>query len=173
MKTDCKLEMLNCEISPKTCSFREGTWDNGVWFICMKNDFSWMVILSLLASTGNNLRASDSILVYLLPRTSRHSLAVLSPNVYAVLSPHLTPMSVQFYVSSNDCKLTLSLIRPQFVYFIFWIFLFLVSHRALYLRQAGGRILAERLSARLLILQCVFSVGGVWCHASGMQFVTL
>ena len=31
------------------------------------------------------------------------------------------------------------------------------------------RIIAERLSARLLILQCVFSVGGVWCHASGMQ----
>ena len=30
-------------------------------------------------------------------------------------------------------------------------------------------IIAERLSARLLILQCVFSVGGVWCHASGMQ----
>ena len=26
---------------------------------------------------------------------------------------------------------------------------------------------------RLLILQCVLSVGGVWCHASGMQFVTL
>ena len=22
-------------------------------------------------------------------------------------------------------------------------------------------------------MQCVFSVGGVWCHASGMQFVTL
>ena len=27
-------------------------------------------------------------------------------------------------------------------------------------------IIAERLSARLLILQSVFSVGGVWCHAS-------
>ena len=34
-------------------------------------------------------------------------------------------------------------------------------------------IIAERLSARLLILQCMFSVGGVWCHASGIQFVTL
>ena len=34
-------------------------------------------------------------------------------------------------------------------------------------------VLAERLSARLLILQCMFSVGGVWCHASRMQFVTL
>ena len=33
-------------------------------------------------------------------------------------------------------------------------------------------IIAERLSARLLILQCMFSVGGVWCHASGIQFVT-
>ena len=41
-------------------------------------------------------------------------------------------------------------------------------------------IIAEHLSARLLILQCVFAVGGVWlwvpsrfrnsiCHASGMQ----
>ena len=41
-------------------------------------------------------------------------------------------------------------------------------------------VIAERLSARLLILQSVFSVGGVWpqlpsrfrnaiCHASGMQ----
>ena len=29
--------------------------------------------------------------------------------------------------------------------------------------------IAERLSTRLLIFQCVFSVGGVWCHASGMQ----
>ena len=35
------------------------------------------------------------------------------------------------------------------------------------------KVIAERLSARLLILQCVLSVGGVWCHASGMQFVTL
>ena len=34
-------------------------------------------------------------------------------------------------------------------------------------------IIAERLGARLLILQWVFSVGGVWCHTSGMQFVTL
>ena len=34
-------------------------------------------------------------------------------------------------------------------------------------------IIAERRSARLLILQCVFSVEGVWCHASGMQFVML
>ena len=34
-------------------------------------------------------------------------------------------------------------------------------------------VIAEHLSMRLLILQCVFSVGGVWCHASGMQFVTL
>ena len=34
-------------------------------------------------------------------------------------------------------------------------------------------VFAKRLSARLLILQCVFLVGGVWCHASGMQFVTL
>ena len=34
-------------------------------------------------------------------------------------------------------------------------------------------LIAERLSARLLILQCVFLVGGVWCHTSGMQFVTL
>ena len=32
-----------------------------------------------------------------------------------------------------------------------------------------GLLVAECLSARLLILQCVFSVGGVWCHASGMQ----
>ena len=32
---------------------------------------------------------------------------------------------------------------------------------------------AKRLSARLLILQCMFTVGGVWCHASGMQFVML
>ena len=35
------------------------------------------------------------------------------------------------------------------------------------------QVVAERLSVRLLILQCVFSVGGVWCHASGMQFVML
>ena len=34
-------------------------------------------------------------------------------------------------------------------------------------------VVAERLSVRLLILQCVFSVGGVWCHALGMQFVTV
>ena len=34
-------------------------------------------------------------------------------------------------------------------------------------------VVAECLSTRLLILQCVFSLGGVWCHASGMQFVTL
>ena len=34
-------------------------------------------------------------------------------------------------------------------------------------------LIAERLSARLLILQCVFLVGGVRCHTSGMQFVTL
>ena len=34
-------------------------------------------------------------------------------------------------------------------------------------------IVAERLSARLLILQCVFSVGGVWYHASEMQSVAL
>ena len=27
------------------------------------------------------------------------------------------------------------------------------------------QVVAERLSAKLLILQCVFSVGGVWCHA--------
>ena len=31
------------------------------------------------------------------------------------------------------------------------------------------KVIAECLSARLLILQCVFSVGGVWCYASGMQ----
>ena len=30
-------------------------------------------------------------------------------------------------------------------------------------------MIAERLSAKLLTLQCVFSVGGVWCHGSGMQ----
>ena len=41
-------------------------------------------------------------------------------------------------------------------------------------------VIAERLSVRLLILQCVFSVGGVWpqlpshfrnaiCHTSGIQ----
>ena len=29
-------------------------------------------------------------------------------------------------------------------------------------------LIAERLSARLLILQCMFSVGRVWCHTSGM-----
>ena len=34
-------------------------------------------------------------------------------------------------------------------------------------------VIAERLSVRLLILQCVFSVRRVWCHTSGMQFVTL
>ena len=34
-------------------------------------------------------------------------------------------------------------------------------------------LIAECLSMKLLILQCVFSVGGVWCPASGMQFVTL
>ena len=34
-------------------------------------------------------------------------------------------------------------------------------------------LIAERLSAKSLILQCVFSVGGVWCPASGMQFVIL
>ena len=34
-------------------------------------------------------------------------------------------------------------------------------------------IIAKRLSVRLLILQYVFSVGGVWCHALGMQFVML
>jgi len=34
-------------------------------------------------------------------------------------------------------------------------------------------LIAECLSLRLLILQRVFSVGGVWCHASGRQFVTL
>ena len=32
--------------------------------------------------------------------------------------------------------------------------------------------IAEHLSTRLLILQCVLSVGGVWCRASGMQLVT-
>ena len=36
-----------------------------------------------------------------------------------------------------------------------------------------GKLIADRLSVRLLILQCVFSVGGVWCHASEMQFVML
>ena len=45
-------------------------------------------------------------------------------------------------------------------------------------------VIAERLSARVLILQSMFSVGGVWpqlpshfrnaiCHTSGMQFVIL
>ena len=34
-------------------------------------------------------------------------------------------------------------------------------------------VIAERLSVRLLILQCVFSVRRVWCHTSGMQFVML
>ena len=32
-------------------------------------------------------------------------------------------------------------------------------------KDRGGAIIGERLSARLLILQCVFLVGGVWCHA--------
>ena len=34
-------------------------------------------------------------------------------------------------------------------------------------------IIAERLSARLLILQCVFSVGGVWCHALEIKGVAI
>ena len=44
---------------------------------------------------------------------------------------------------------------------------------AIHIHVLDFSIAAERLSARLLILQCVFLVGGVWCHASGMQFVTL
>ena len=47
-------------------------------------------------------------------------------------------------------------------------------------KQGRDDIIAERLNARLLILQSVFSVGGVWpqlpsrfrnaiCHALGMQ----
>ena len=41
------------------------------------------------------------------------------------------------------------------------------------IRKDVCQMIAERFSGRLLILQYVFSVGGVWCHASGMQFVTL
>ena len=41
------------------------------------------------------------------------------------------------------------------------------------IRNDVRQIIAERLSGRLLILQYVFSVGGVSCHASGMQFVML
>ena len=38
---------------------------------------------------------------------------------------------------------------------------------------SAGTLIAERLSARLLILQCMFLVDGMWRHTSGMQFVTL
>ena len=51
------------------------------------------------------------------------------------------------------------------------------SHKSIFTtkiyRSTSCYLIAKRLSARLLILQCVFSVGGVWCHALGMQFVTL
>ena len=48
-----------------------------------------------------------------------------------------------------------------------------VSSLISYLSTQRTIIISEHLSARLLILQCMSSVGRVWCHASGMQFVTV
>ena len=54
---------------------------------------------------------------------------------------------------------------------VFKMYLFMLSQVfvVLAISVAISVLIAERLSARLLILQCVFSVGGVWCHASEMQ----
>ena len=93
---------IDAKISPKAASEKAQTTVSENTYTFPNIDVFRTAILSLLAPTGNNARAS--FLVHQVPRTSAttylsYSL-VVSPNVYAVFPPRL---SVRIYLSSDDC----------------------------------------------------------------------
>ena len=84
---------IDAKISPKAASEKAQTTVSENRCTSPKIDVFRTAILTLLAPTGNNARAS--FLVHQVPRTS----ATVSPNVYAVFPPRL---SVRLYLSSDN-----------------------------------------------------------------------
>ena len=88
---------IDAKISPKAASEKAQTTVSENTYTFPNIDVFRTAILSLLAPTGNNARASffgtqgTTYLSYSL---------VVSPNVYAVFPPRL---SVRIYLSSDDC----------------------------------------------------------------------
>ena len=89
---------IDAIISPKAVSEKVSTTVSGNRYTYPKIDVFRTAILTLIATTGDNARAS--FLVHQVPRASATNSLAVSPNVYAVFFPRL---SVRVYLSVDNC----------------------------------------------------------------------